>query len=89
MTCKAEVIESKQVNNEMVSYRIVCCGEKCSEKCKPSAHQCEDSWHTLSVTIEDHASRLELRKAEVEARHTKMKSWRAKQALDTIQTVIP
>lgn len=74
-----EKIEERQINNAEVSYRIVCCGEKCSpETCQPHAHKCEDSWHTMQIADDDHEAQLELRKSEVAARHEKMKLWREK-----------
>lgn len=77
MSCKPEVIETIQVNNENVSYRIVCCGEKCGSACRPDAHKCEDSRITLHLDT-DHDPQLEEYKAKVAARHTKMKAWREK-----------
>lgn len=79
MSCKAEVIESKQVTNELVSYRVVCCGELCSwESCSPDSHSCEDTRITLHLDA-DHDKKLAEYKSTVEARHHKMKQWRAKQ----------
>lgn len=91
MEHSARAIEKRQISNEQVAYRIVCCGEKCctfEEQgcrevaghicCKPSAHTCEDSWHTMSIHIEDHDSELQPIIEAVAARHQKMKAWRAK-----------
>lgn len=95
-----EVVEERQITNEIVGYRIVCCGEKCCLRvngqgfrntvgqcrpnehicCQPDAHTCEDSWHTVSVHREDHASYIEGRKTEVAAQHEKMVQWRAASA---------
>lgn len=73
-----EIIETKQVSNEQVSYRIVCCGEKCSEKCKPAEHVCEDSWVTLSVKNDNHEAQLEIEKGKIAERHAKMAAWKEK-----------
>lgn len=79
MSCNPEVVGKKQVNNEQVAYNIVCCEEKCSpETCTRDSHSCEDSWHAMSIHIEDHEPLLAVIKAEVAARHEKMKTWRAK-----------
>lgn len=72
------VIEVKQVNNEYVGYRIVCCGLACDvnqpdAKCTPSHHVCEDSWHTAHITgVDDHEAWVADRLAEVAARHQTM-----------------
>jgi len=67
MTHTPEVVETKQINNEHVAYRIVCCNDP---------H--ESTWHTISVLIADHETELEARKAEITARHEAMVVWRRK-----------
>lgn len=79
MSCKPEIVEKRQLTNEYVAYRIVCCGEHCHpDHCAPNAHVCEESWHTVSIHRDDHDSYMQEKLAEVAARHTKMKAWREK-----------
>jgi len=79
MSHEPQIVEAKQVTNEQVSYRIVCCGESCSqETCRRDAHSCEDSWATLSIHDDDHESKLKAYKQEVAARHETMTAWRHK-----------
>ena len=67
MTHTPAVVETKQITNEHVAYRIVCCGDE---------H--ESTWHTISVLAPDHDAILTERKAEITARHEAMVQWRAK-----------
>ena len=62
-----KVVEWKQVSNEQVAYRIVCCEDPA-----------ESSWHTIHVAHPDHEDWLEDRKAEVAKRHEAMEKWREK-----------
>lgn len=91
MSHDVQVIEKKQITNEFVAYRLVCCGEQCCHGgcrdadhtcCTADAHTCEDSWHTVSIHRDDHESYLEERKAEVAARHDKMSAWREKHGIN-------
>jgi hypothetical protein len=74
MTHTPEVLETKEINDEQVAYRIRCCGDVTT-----------DSWHTISVlcpTTEDprtHEQQLEERKADVATKHEAKITWRAKQ----------
>lgn len=65
MAHTVEILEIKEVSDELVSYRLRCCGEELS-----------DTWHTLSVLIPDHDGQLESRKAEIAARHQAKVAWR-------------
>lgn len=81
LTHEPKVVAARQVSNEQVSYRIVCCEEKCeirADKCQPAHHVCEDSWHTMSIHSDDHEWQLAAAKAKVAARHAKMTEWRGK-----------
>lgn len=82
MSHEAKIVEKRQISNEFVAYRIVCCEQACGQDCMPHAHVCEDSWHTVSIHRDDHEGYLEERKAEVVARHEKMSAWREKHGLN-------
>lgn len=74
-----KIVERRQVSNELVAYRLVCCGEECSvERCVDGAHTCEDTWHTFNVSDPGIDAKLEDRKSEVAQRHAAIISWRAK-----------
>jgi len=85
-----KIVEPKQITNELVAYRVVCCGETCCLRgecrevqhvcCTPEAHTCEESWHTVSVHREDHEGYMAERMKEVADRHEKMIQWRLKKA---------
>jgi hypothetical protein len=81
MTHTPKIVEAKQISNSYTAYRIVCCGEACDpSRCTASAHTCEETWHTISVSAPDHAGQLAAIKADVAARHELMLEWRASQA---------
>ena len=67
MEHEAKVVEVKELTDELVSYRLRCCDEELS-----------DSWHTLTVHIEDHEKHLTERKQEIEKRHRAKEAWRTK-----------
>ena len=77
---KPEIVERKQVSNELVSYRIVCCGEKCGKQCTNAAHICHDTWHTIHVKVPDHAGILEKEKIIIAGNHEAMLAWRRQNA---------
>lgn len=64
-----QIVEVKELSDELVSYRLRCCEDELS-----------DSWHTMSVHIDDHSASLEERKQEIAARHERKHAWREKQA---------
>lgn len=75
-----KVVGQKQVNNEQVAYRIVCCDETCSRQtCVPTSHNCEDTWHTIAINLDNHDELLQEQLTIVAARHAKMHDWRSKQ----------
>lgn len=81
MEHKPKVVETKQISNEFVSYRIVCCDEACSrERCTPQAHQCEESVHTISINADNHDALLQEQMDIIATRHEKMHNWRSKSA---------
>ncbi len=67
MSHEVTVVEVKELSDELVSYRLRCCDDPLS-----------DSWHTVSVEIDDHAPSLAERKAEIAARHERKHAWREK-----------
>ena len=67
MPHEVEIVEVKEVSDDLVSYRLRCCDDDTS-----------DSWITLSVAIPDHGPSLTARKAEIAARHDQKEAWRAK-----------
>lgn len=74
-----KIVEQRQVTNELVAYRLVCCGESCSEeKCANGAHACEDTWHTFHVLDPEIDAKLAERKSEVAKRHAAIVAWRSK-----------
>jgi hypothetical protein len=74
MTHTPEVIETRELNDEQVGYRIRCCGDATTE-----------SWNTISVMVPSqqeprtHDEILTAVKADVAARHEAKLQWRAKQ----------
>lgn len=62
-----EVVEVKEVSDELVSHRIRCCGEEIT-----------DSWHTVSVHAADHDASLEEAKTRVQKTHEAKVAWRKK-----------
>jgi hypothetical protein len=74
----SKIVETKQINNETVAYRIVCCDAACSSSCSPSNHVCEDTWHTVSTSVPDHDALLEQHKKDAETRHEAIIQWRLK-----------
>lgn len=63
----AIVVETKEVNDGMVAYRIRCCDEEMT-----------DSWHTVSVIASDLEQSLEDAKQRVAALHDAKVQWRQK-----------
>ena len=62
-----EIIETKELSDTFVSYKICCCGD--------SVHS---SWHTISVTVLDHTADIEAAKKKVSDLHEAKLQWRAK-----------
>ena len=62
-----EIVETKELNDEEVSYRVRCCGD-------PKT----DSWHTASVMF-DHSESLSNHHQQVRNRHERMQAWRNSQ----------
>jgi hypothetical protein len=75
------VVDVKQVNNEQVAYRIVCCGAACGDACTPSNHVCEDSWHTMHVAEPDHDAKIKFLMKEIASRHEQITKWRKEHGL--------
>ena len=62
-----QIVEIKEVGDELVAYRIRCCGEDMT-----------DSWHTVSVHALDHEQSLEVAKYRVQKTHEAKVAWRKK-----------
>jgi hypothetical protein len=65
MTHTPEVIETKECNDEQVSYLIRCCGDPMT-----------DSWHTFSVAVLNIEEQLVDRKNGVATKHEAKLAWR-------------
>jgi hypothetical protein len=63
-----EIIETKEVNDMFVAYKIRCCGE-----------EMHTSVHTVSVLIPDHTEAIEAAKKSVSDLHEAKVQWRNKQ----------
>src|SRR5229473_7241062 len=70
MTHTPEVVETKELNDEQVAYRLRCCGDPLS-----------DSWHTMmALSFPDHEGSLGEIKTQVAARHEAKIAWREAQS---------
>lgn len=69
MEHQVQVVEVKELSDELVSYRLRCCDDELS-----------DSWHTMSVHVLDHDESLGARMQEIAARHQRKHAWREKYA---------
>ena len=89
MAHEVTIIETRELNDEQVAYRTVCCGLQCSLRggdpslgCRPDSHKCHDSWHTTTVGCADHDEKLDEHMKAVADRHEKKLRW--KQSKDKI-----
>lgn len=76
------IIETKEINDEQVAYRTVCCGLQCSLRggdpalgCTPDSHKCHDNWFTATVG-DDHQQALQDHMQAVADKHEKKFQWK-------------
>jgi len=88
MEHEVTIVETKEINDEQVAYRTVCCGLQCSLRggdpelgCTPDSHKCHDSWITTVAGDADHDKALEDHMAAVSDRHERKLQWKDKAAL--------
>jgi hypothetical protein len=72
MAHNTEVVEVVELGDEIVAYRVRCCGEKLT-----------DSWHSASVVAPDLEQSLQSHKDRVAALHEAKLLWREKNAVTT------